>query len=117
MSKISVKFGEKIKSFLQNRGLTFRAASLKSGISAAYWKDMADGRVPSEAVIDKIAESFEDLDVNELRIAAGLLPKPGEFDAVRAVEFALRGNAELPDEGKRQIIEFVKKIQRKYSKE
>ena len=51
MSKVSAKFGEIVLAFLKRNGLTFRAAAFKSGISAAYWKDMSDGRVPSEDVV------------------------------------------------------------------
>ena len=114
MSKASPEFGRLIREFLDQHGLTLRAAALQSGISAAYWKDMGDGRVPSEDVLTKITTAFDDLDINELRAAAGYLPRPGDVDAVRAVEFALRGHADIPDEGKRQILDFVKKIEKKY---
>ena len=115
MSKVSAAFGEAIKSFLKDHGFTFRAAAFRSGISAAYWKDMSDGRVPSEEVIERISGSFEDLDENELRSVAGYAPRPETMDAVKAVEFALRGQPAIPDKGKKQIVDFVKKIQQKYS--
>lgn len=115
MSKVSAAFGEAIKSFLKDHGLTFRAAAFRSGISAAYWKDMSDGRVPSEDVIERICGSFEDLDENELRTAAGYALRIESADAVTAVEFALRGQPAIPDEGKKQIVDFVKKIQNRYS--
>ena len=114
MTKVSAGFGDIIKRFLEQEGLTLRAAALKSEVSAAYWKDMADGRVPSEEILDKIGAAFANLDVSELRTAAGYLPKAGEVDAVRAVEFALRGHSSIPEEGKQQILEFVKKIELKY---
>lgn len=116
MSRVSMAYGELIKSFLVRNSLTFRAAGLKSSISAAYWKDMSDGRVPSEDVISRISECFEDLDENDLRIAGGYAPKPENMNAVKAVEFALRGQQNIPDEGKRQILDFVKEMEDRYGK-
>lgn len=114
MSKVSQTFGEIIKNFLKEHSLTFRAAALQSSISAAYWKDMSDGRVPSDEVITKIASCFDDLDENELRIAAGYGIKPENMDAVKAVEFALRSQSSIPDEGKKQILDFVKEMEDRY---
>jgi len=115
MSKVSQEFGRLIRDILKSRGLTFRAAGFVSGISAAYWKDMADGRVPSEEVIARISSSFDEIDENELRLAAGYAPLADRSDAVKAVEFALRGHRSIPEEGKRQILDFVRKIQAEYS--
>lgn len=114
MSRVSLEFGAIIKEFLRENSLTFRAAGLKSSVSAAYWKDMADGRVPSEEVIEKIAGAFERLDENELRAAARYAPIPGRLDAVKAVEFALRGQKSISEDGKRQILDFVREIEDKY---
>lgn len=116
MSRVSPEFGKLIRDILAGNNLTFRAAGLKSSVSAAYWKDMSDGRVPSEEVIEKIAESIENVDENELRAAAGYAPKPGRVDPVKAVEFALRGQKNIPEEGKKQILDFVLKIEEKYRK-
>lgn len=115
MGRVSPELGRIIKEFLQRNRLTLRNAALKSGISAAYWKDISDGRVPSDTVIARICAAFPELDENELRIAAGYAPKVEELDTVKAVEFALRGHTDIPEEGKRQIIEFVKEIQQRYS--
>jgi len=117
MSKVSAAFGDIVKRFLGRNGLTFRAAGLRSSISAAYWKDMSDGRVPSEDVIVRISECFDDLDENELRLAAGYAVNSEGLDLPRAVEFALRGQKTVPDEGKRQILDFVKEIQARYAKQ
>ena len=114
MSKTSAEFGNIMRSFLEREGMTLRAAALKSGVSAAYWKDMGDGRVPSEEILEKISVAFEQLDINELRAAAGYLPRTGDIDAVRAVEFALRGHNNIPAEGKRQILDFVRKVEETY---
>lgn len=114
MSRVSMAYGQLIDEFLTRNKLTFRAAALASSISAAYWKDMSDGRVPSEEVISKISGSFDDLDENDLLIAAGYAPKTERMDAVKAVEFALRGQKSIPDEGKRQILDFVKEMQTRY---
>ena len=114
MSKVSAAFGEMIKRFLKANHLTFRAAALRSSISAAYWKDMSDGRVPSEEIIERISGCFEDIDENDLRAAAGYALKPENMDAVKAVEFALRGQRSIPDEGKQQILEFVRLTQANY---
>lgn len=116
MSRVSSEFGKLIKSFLERNHLTFRAAAFGSGISAAYWKDMSDGRVPSDDVIAQISTSYDDLDENELRVAAGYGAKLDKLDPVKAVEFALRGQKSIPAEGKKQIIEFVKQTQEKFAK-
>lgn len=116
MSRVSVEFGRLVKSFLERNHLTFRAAAFGSGISAAYWKDMSDGRVPSDDVIGQISGSYDDLDENDLRVAAGYGPRMETLDPVRAVEFALRGQESIPDEGKQQIINFVKQTQKKFAK-
>lgn len=114
MSRVSAEFGQMVSEFLKERGLTFRAAGLQSSISAAYWKDMSDGRVPSEEVIKRIGESFDGVDENELRLAAGYTPRTGKMDAVTAVGVVLRGQTSIPDEGKQQILDFVKKVEAKY---
>lgn len=116
MSKVSAEFGDAIKAFLQRNSLTFRAAAFKSGISAAYWKDMSDGRVPSDEVIGKIAAPFDDLDENELRAMAGYAPNPNTMDALTAVSIALRHQKDISETGKKQIIEFVREIQRRTTK-
>ena len=117
MSKVSAAFGQIISRFLKQSGTTFRAAALRSSVSAAYWKDMSDGRVPSEDIIARISDCFEELDENDLRLAAGYAPKPEDMDAVRAVEFALRGHKSIPSEGKQQILDFVKEIECRYPKQ
>lgn len=114
MSRVSSSFGEIIKDFLHRNGLTFRAAAFKSSISAAYWKDMSDGRVPSEEVISKISACFDDLDENDLRTAAGYAADPSKMDVVKAVEFALRGQESIPEVGKKQIIDFVRQMEEHY---
>jgi hypothetical protein len=114
MSRVSVAFGDMIKSFLQRNGMTFRAAAFQSSISAAYWKDMSDGRVPSEEVIAKLAAGFEELDENDLRTAAGYAADPSKMDVVKAVEFALRGQESIPEAGKKQILSFVKQMEDLY---
>lgn len=110
MSRVSKEFGAQIIDFIKRNSLTYRAAALNSTISAAYWKDMSDGRVPSEDVIESICQSYEDLDENDLRIAAGYAPKTEKMDAVRAVEFALRGQTTISEAGKKQILDFVSEI-------
>lgn len=115
MARVSKDFGNIISNFLKNNNLTYRKVALESGISAAYWKDMSDGRVPSEELITKIANIFDDLDENELLISAGYAPKNDNMDAVRAVEFALRGQKNISDLGKKQILDFVARIQEEYS--
>ncbi|MDO8589067.1 MAG: helix-turn-helix transcriptional regulator [Armatimonadota bacterium] len=116
MSRVSAEYGRLIRQILADNGLTLRAASLRTSISSAYWKDMADGRVPSEDVIDRIAAEFNDVNVNDLRLAAGYSMKTDVGDAVTAVEFALRGQKNIPDEGKKQILQLVKRVEEKYSK-
>ena len=116
MSRVSAEFGRAIRRILSDNNLTLRAASLRTSISGAYWKDMADGRVPSEEVIERIAAAFPEVSVNELRLAAGYSMKPDTDDAVTAVDFALRGQTNIPEEGKQQILEFVREIEKNYDK-
>jgi len=116
MSRVSFPFGELVKGFLKRNGLTFRGAALQTGVSAAYWKDMSDGRVPSEEVIARISASFEDLDENELLAAAGYAVNAKKLNAVQAVEFALRGQKDIPKDGKRQILDFVQEIEDRFGK-
>lgn len=116
MSKVSNAFGEIIKSFLERNQLTLRAAALQSEVSAAYWNDMADGRVPSEDVINKICITFKDLDENALRDAAGLAPAWDNMDIADAVALYLRHNQSIPEEGARQVIDFVKETMELYDK-
>ena len=116
MSRVSAVFGGLVKDFLHRNGLTFRGAALQTGVSAAYWKDMSDGRVPSEEVITRISAAFHDLDENELRAAAGYAMKSENLNAVQAVEFALRGQKAIPKEGKQQILDFVKDIEERFGK-
>ncbi len=115
MARSSSEFGGLIKSFLTKTGLTLRAAALRSGISAAYWADMSDGRVPSEEILYRMAQSFTELDENAMRQAAGYGPKMESMDPVEAVEFALRGQKTITEEGKKQIIDFVRETQKKHS--
>lgn len=115
MARSSSEFGGLVKSFLAKTGLTLRAAALKSGISAAYWADMSDGRVPSEDIVHRMSEAFSELDENALRQAAGYGPKMESMDPVEAVEFALRSQKTLSEEGKKQIIDLVREIQGKQS--
>lgn len=114
MSRVSREFGALVSRFLKESRLTFRAVALETSISAAYWKDMADGRVPSEDIIARMCDRFAELDENELRVAAGYMPRPDGIDAVGAVEIALRGNRTISQEGKRQILEFVREKQEQF---
>jgi hypothetical protein len=115
MSRISAEFGVLVKSFLDKNELTYRAAAFGSGISAAYWNDMSEGRVPSEDIIARMAQAYVDLDENALRQAAGYGPKMESMDPVEAVEFALRSQNGISDEGKKQILDFVRETQKRYS--
>jgi len=117
MSKVSAEFGKMIAEFLKRNGLTFRAAGLQSSISAAYWKDMSDGRVPSEEVVIQISGCFDDLDANKLLEAAGYSPRFDGMDALSAVEFVMHRNNGLPEEGKKQILEFVREVVGRYPKQ
>lgn len=107
MSKVSRAFGDIIKDFLERNNLSLRAASLQSGISAAYWNDMENGRVPSEDIISKICATYEELSENTLRDAAGLAPNWDEMDIADAVALYLRHNQSIPAEGVKQVIDFV----------
>lgn len=114
MSKVSREFGAIVSSFMRQSGLTFRAAALETSISAAYWKDMSDGRVPSEEIIARMCDRFPELDENELRAAAGYMPRSDGLDAVGAVEIALRGNRTISQDAKRQILDFVREKQEQF---
>lgn len=107
MNKKSENFGSIIRRFRDKSKLSLRAAAAQSGLSAAYWNQMEDGRVPSEQVITKISQIFADLDENELREAAGLAPNWKEMDIAEAVALYMRHNDSVPKEGIDQIAEFV----------
>ncbi len=117
MGGVSPEFGQIIKDILAKNHLTFRRAGLISGISAAYWKDMSDGRIPSKDIIARIAESFDDADEDELRVAAGYSPKLSQNDPVKAVEFALRGQKNISEVGKQQILDFVRRVENSNKKD
>lgn len=108
MARVSVLYGKLISEFLKQKKLTLRAAALDTGVSAAYWNDMANGRVPSEEVIQKICTVYPELDENALRDAAGLAPNWAELDISDAVALYLRHNNNLSAEGAKQVIEFVR---------
>ena len=107
MSKVSSAFGELIRNFLEKNNLTLRSAGKQTEVSAAYWNDMADGRVPSEEIIHKICLVFKDLDESTLRDAAGLSPVWEEMDIADAVALYLRHNQSIPEAGAKQVIDFV----------
>ena len=115
MSRTSTEFGDKLRQFLRKNRLTLRDAAFATGLSATYWKNLADGRIPSPGAIDKIAEAFPELDANELLMLAGYAPKP-ELDAATAVKITLRSKGEISDEGINQIVNFVREIEEKYGK-
>lgn len=71
---------------------------------------MKMGAVPSEAVLERFAKGLN-ADLSALRRAAGY-EQPS--DPVEAVELALRNVESIPEEGKRQIREFVESIRNKY---
>lgn len=52
-----------------------------------------------------------------MRIAGGYAPKMEDMAAVQAVELALRGNKSITDEGKRQIVDYVKEVEKRYGKQ
>lgn len=116
MSRNSAQFGKLIKSFLKRNNYTLRKVADMSGISTTYWNNMSNGRVPSPELIDKIADIFDELNRNELKIAAGYIPDNADMDAATAVAIALCPNSKIPQEGIDQILEFVKEIEQCYDK-
>ena len=115
MSRTSTEFGDKLRQFLRKNRLTLRDAAFVTGLSATYWKNLSDGRIPSARAIDQIAAAFPELDANELRILAGYAAKP-DTDAATAVKLTLRSNSGISEEGINQIVEFVREIEEKYGK-
>ena len=115
MSRTSSEFGEKLRQFLRKNRLTLRDAAFATGLSATYWKNLTDGRIPSARAIDRIADTFPELDANELRVLAGYATKP-DLDPATAVMLTLRTNSGISDEGINQIVDFVREIEEKYGK-
>jgi len=87
-------------------------ASYKTAISDEWIRKMLHGRVPSEEVLDRLARGL-DADLQKLRIAAGY-DQPA--DVITAVDLAMRCVDNISDEGKQQIRDFVKRIEKEYSR-
>jgi hypothetical protein len=80
------------------------------GISQECFRLTRGGKIPSEDVLIKMAEGLE-IDLKKLRVAAGY-EKPDSV--AETVMLALRGTNKIPEEGKRQVIDFVKRMEEKY---
>jgi len=110
---IRPEFAEAVREALGN--LSPNQAAYRTGISDEYIRKLAAGKVPSEAILARLATGLG-ADLAHLRQAAGYDPSPEMAQAaevmadpaLRDVVIRMRG-AKLP-ETRRRIIEEVKRI-------
>jgi hypothetical protein len=93
-------------------GLTPNQASYKTGVSHEQIRKMRHGVVASDPTLRRFAEGLG-ADLHKLRVAAGYEEEPPS-GVVEALGYGLRGAEDISEEGKKQIIEFAKKIREEY---
>jgi hypothetical protein len=120
MESTNQRWGRAIKSLLENHGLSLRAAAQKVGRPAlrTYLADWIAGQIPQYRTEIDFLEHFPRQEAIECLDAAEY-PVPREWHEAGSLSDALRGlvegrAADLPDEGKKQILDFVKEIEEKY---
>jgi transcriptional regulator with XRE-family HTH domain len=99
-----------------SEGLNNEQVAIRIGTSAEYVRKMRKlGQVPSVDILERIANGMKDkgADLHLLKVVAGY-EKPTH--AVEAVELGLRTVNNIPEEGKQQIIDFAKRMEKKYQK-
>ena len=109
---LSTTIREEFKSLVAEicEGLTNEQVFVRTGVSSEYirkWRLL--GLVPKEDQIRKFATGMK-ADLKALRVAAGYDPEP---DVVCAW-FALRGVENMPEQGKQQIMQFVRERKAQY---
>lgn len=95
-------------------GLTNEQVSKRTNISAEYVRKMRKlGQVPSREIVESLANGFKDKGdhLEHLLIAAGYkkLSK-----AVPAIKLCLESVDDIPDQGKQEILMFVKETKARY---
>ena len=122
-ARVRREFAEAVMAALG--GISPNQASYKTGVSDEYIRKMSNGRVPSVDVIRRFAQGMG-VDVQSMLVAAGYEQPPAEDraaaalsemdDHMKGIELSLRCT-DIPERGKQQIMDFVKEMQEKYSKE
>lgn len=113
MARISEGFSDLVSAILDKRCISLRGAMLKTGVTHSVIGEMRKGIIPSRDTIGRFAKGMG-VSEQELMVAAGY---EQATDAVEAVYLALRGATNIPDEGKKQILDFAKKIEQRYTPE
>lgn len=101
----SREFADLIRNTLKARALSCARAAVLIGVSGSYVQMMVDlGKVPSEAVVERIIRAFPEIDRDEVMntLFASALPD----DPVEAVRIALMKTG-LPKEGRDEVIDFL----------
>ena len=101
---IRPEFGEAVRAAL--RGLSPNQAAYKTSISDEYIRNMAGGKVPSEAIIARFAEGLG-ADLQTLRIAAGYAQEPADA-LLQDVILELRGKT-LSEADRDLVLDAVRR--------
>jgi transcriptional regulator with XRE-family HTH domain len=80
MKRVRPEFGERVKAELEKRGLSLRAARIRTGIDHVTLSDMAAGYVPRLEQVERFAIGFG-LPINEWRLLAGFEPVDPDVSA------------------------------------
>lgn len=130
-------FGEVLRELRQNRKFSQRQLAIKYGVLqgkeygattslVAAWE--SNSRNPTKETVNLIAQAIQatDIEHDALLIAAGYLPTHGTTgiydtgcvsipnNTAGAVEVALRVTQDIPEQGKRQVLDFVECVKAHY---
>lgn len=129
-------FGDTLRRVRQAHSISQRKLGLKYGwlqhkpdgvapSNIAQWESGA--RFPSRDAIALLASAMgaTETERQELYLSAGFVPEGYDFPAgyeqprhaTQIVELGLRGAEDLPDYAKRQIVDFVRKVELKHCKQ
>lgn len=90
--------------------LSLEQAGIRTGLSGETVRRLKSGKVPEPQTLRAFAEGFADrgADLTELMVICGY-EQPA--DVLERVCLALRGDTTIPEEGKRQVLDFVRELQ------
>lgn len=116
MPKVSEKFGAAVRELLDSRGLTLRAASLKTGVDHTTIKQMRDGLVPKKGIVIDFAQGMDE-NINHWLELAGYEPIPprlirGGLEPVQVYLRKTHGH-KLSDEEIEAILRVIEEIEEK----
>ena len=112
-TRVSKQFAELVRRIMGDD--SYGQASVRTEISKAYLLQMASGKVPSEAIIEKFVRGYADRspDLHALRVAAGY-EKPEEalsgYYMIKSddISFCVREGTALSEEDIKQIADIIK---------